>query len=177
MRRIVMSRRHTGDAEVIVDEEVDARRATAFRGIANFPVWSSEVFPSAAREGLICDGRPFFPRPGGVRFFIFTLDPEDGADAPPARPPGERDLVEAEATFPGLLGAMDPGDPGMHATQTVDFGVVLEGEVGLELDGVGERRLRPGDAIVQDGCRHRWHNRGSGPAKLAFVLLGCGGDS
>ena len=55
---------------------------------------------------------------------------------------------------------------------TVDFEVVISGEVVLELDDGAERVLRPGDTVVQNGTRHRWHNRGSEPATLAVILIG-----
>ena len=65
----------------------------------------------------------------------------------------------------------DPDRPGMHATPTLDFDIVLSGTVGLELDQ-GEVTLRPGDVVVQNGTLHRWHNRGSVPAMIAVVAVG-----
>ena len=53
---------------------------------------------------------------------------------------------------------MDPSDPGMHTTDTIDFEVVLEGTITLELDDGAEVTLRPGDTVVQNGTRHRWKN-------------------
>jgi len=60
----------------------------------------------------------------------------------------------------------------MHTTDTIDFEVVLSGEVVLELDDGVEKVLRVGDTVVQNGTRHRWSNRGSVPAVLAVILLG-----
>ena len=51
-------------------------------------------------------------------------------------------------------------DPGLHRTATVDYDIVLEGTVGLELDNGAELRLGPGDLVVQNSTRRRWHNRG-----------------
>jgi quercetin dioxygenase-like cupin family protein len=55
-----------------------------------------------------------------------------------------------------MVAYLEPDNPGMHATDTVDFGVVLSGEVILELDDGVEKVLRPGDTVMQDGTRHRW---------------------
>jgi len=74
--------------------------------------------------------------------------------------------------LPGLGEAMEPANPGMHTTDTVDFDVVISGEVWLELDDGAEVRLGPGDCVVQNGTRHRWHNRTSEPCVIAVALLG-----
>ena len=66
---------------------------------------------------------------------------------------------------------MDPSDPGMHATDTIDFEVVLEGTVVLELDDGAEVTLHAGDTVVQNGTRHRWKNPGDTPARMASVHL------
>ena len=63
-------------------------------------------------------------------------------------------------------------DPGMHTTDTVDFEVVISGEIVLELDDGAEKVLRAGDTNIQNGTRHRWHNRGSEPAVIATFIVG-----
>ena len=76
------------------------------------------------------------------------MPPGDRRDA---APPGDLEgaLAEFEANLPGLPGYMEPDAPGMHTTDTIDFEVVLEGEIWLELDdGVdgppeGRRHRRP----------------------------------
>jgi quercetin dioxygenase-like cupin family protein len=67
----------------------------------------------------------------------------------------------------------------MHTTDTIDFEVVLSGEVILELDDGVEKLLRPGDTVVQNGTRHRWSNRGTEPAVMAVFTIGAhrAGDS
>jgi quercetin dioxygenase-like cupin family protein len=68
-------------------------------------------------------------------------------------------------------------NPGMHTTATVDFDMVLSGEVWLELDGGAERMLRAGDCVIQNGTRHAWHNRSDAPCVMLVVLLGAELDS
>src|SRR5215469_4122300 len=81
-------------------------------------------------------------------------------------------LTEVEQKLPGLVAHMEPDNPGMHTTDTIDFEVVLSGEVILELDDGAERVLRPGDTVVQNGTRHRWGNPGSEPAVVAVFITG-----
>jgi quercetin dioxygenase-like cupin family protein len=54
----------------------------------------------------------------------------------------------------------------------VDYAIVLEGDVWLELDDGEEIHLKPHDVVVQNGTRHAWRNKGATPAKMAFVLIG-----
>jgi quercetin dioxygenase-like cupin family protein len=60
----------------------------------------------------------------------------------------------------------------MHTTDTVDYGIVLEGEVWLELDDGQQIHLHPHDVVVQNGTRHAWRNRSDKPVRMAFVLIG-----
>ncbi|MEA3063582.1 MAG: hypothetical protein QOJ27_10 [Sphingomonadales bacterium] len=58
----------------------------------------------------------------------------------------------------------------MHRTETIDYGIVLEGELVLILDS-GETLVRAGDVIVQRGTNHAWANRSERNARIAFVLI------
>jgi len=58
----------------------------------------------------------------------------------------------------------------MHRTKTIDYGIVLEGEIVLILSD-SEVLLRAGDLVVQRGTDHAWENRSEGPAKMVFVLI------
>lgn len=67
---------------------------------------------------------------------------------------------------------MSPGaESPLHRTETVDVGVVLEGETWLLLDDGSETRVGPGDAVVQRGTNHAWANRSDRPVRMLFVLI------
>jgi mannose-6-phosphate isomerase-like protein (cupin superfamily) len=69
-------------------------------------------------------------------------------------------------TFPGnMLGVM-------HATDTVDYIVIISGEVWLILDDEAEVHLTAGDCVVQNGTLHAWQNRSSEPCTLASIMIG-----
>jgi mannose-6-phosphate isomerase-like protein (cupin superfamily) len=69
--------------------------------------------------------------------------------------------------------AMDPHagrHPGMHRTATVDYAIVVSGEIHAVMDE-GETLMRAGDCLVQRGTNHAWSNRGDAPCLVAFVLV------
>jgi quercetin dioxygenase-like cupin family protein len=59
----------------------------------------------------------------------------------------------------------------MHRTNSIDYGIVLSGEVELELDDGAKRTVRQGGIIIQRGTNHLWRNVTDKPARLAFVLI------
>ena len=60
----------------------------------------------------------------------------------------------------------------MHATDTLDYAIVIEGEAWLELDNGTRTRLTAGDVVIQQGTRHAWRNTSDRRVTVAFVLIG-----
>ena len=89
-----------------------------------------------------------------------------------ARPGHERcDLWKAPDGTVFRLVEYRPGvAPRNHRTETVDYAIVLSGEIEMDLDGTLVR-LRQGDALVQRNTIHNWVNRGTQPCVIAFVLV------
>jgi len=91
-----------------------------------------------------------------------------------AREPTERPLVtppDADGTIIRIVDLEPRSHSPMHRTQTVDYGIVLAGEVVLRLDSGSETLLGPGDVVVQRGTDHAWINPRDQPARMAFVLV------
>ena len=65
---------------------------------------------------------------------------------------------------------LPPRHPAMHRTRTVDYAIVMAGEIDMLLDD-SEIHLKAGDVLVQQGTNHAWVNRGSEPCRIAFVLI------
>ena len=110
------------------------------------------------------------PAPGGTCFVIVRFPPDSvftdpGFDAAAAD-------AEQRLTSPGIAERFEPDHPGMHTTDSVDYVVVLAGEVWLELDDGQLSHLRAGDTVVQNGTRHAWRNLGTEPVTLAVVQVG-----
>ncbi len=102
--------------------------------------------------------------PGGSVVRYVTLMPGDRIDMP-----SEAELEENRKHF-DTGGVMEREDPSMHTTPTIDYGIVLDGEVVLELDE-GETLMKAGDIVVQRKTRHAWRNRSGKPVTTAFVLI------
>src|SRR6185312_5558109 len=79
-------------------------------------------------------------------------------------PPADGVLVRYTEMAPGAAAPM-------HRTETVDVGVVLDGETWLVLDDGSETRMGPGDAVVQRGTNHSWENRSDRPVRMVFVQI------
>ena len=103
-----------------------------------------------------------FPPVGGCALAIMELAPT-GDDFHEFVRDGLSDWAEADS-------------PGMHRTATLDYDIVLAGTIGLELDNGVEVVLGLGDIVVQNGTRHRWHNRGETVAKLMSITIGARND-
>ena len=112
--------------------------------------------------------------PDGALFYeVWSTDampaPIDAASADPTLdaltvPPGPGGTKIRVNEFPP--GTVSP----VHRTQSVDYGIVLSGEVALVLDDT-ETVLRAGDVVVQRGTSHRWENRSGATARMAFILI------
>jgi quercetin dioxygenase-like cupin family protein len=72
----------------------------------------------------------------------------------------------------GLADHFEKEDPAMHKTNTVDYAVVYDGEIWLELDDGKALHLKRGDVVVQNGTRHAWRNKGITPVTMLFFLNG-----
>lgn len=121
---------------------------------------------------IVSDGTaPAYDMGGGAQVFEVWLSPRpDGAYAPGedwSLNPPTSGAVYRIAEFPPAAGGEEPF---MHRTPTIDFGVVLEGELTLVLDA-GETVLRPGDTFVQRQANHGWVNRGATRVRMAVVLI------
>lgn len=112
----------------------------------------------------------YVPGPGGTRFLITVLPPGSGAAGPS---PLLQGATPAPAGFPGLNEAMEPDNPGMHTTDSIDYDIIMSGELWLELDDGATVHLKPGDIVIQTGTRHAWRNKGSEPCVMYSVLVGC----
>ncbi len=64
-----------------------------------------------------------------------------------------------------------PTHPLMHATRTVDYAIVMAGEIDMLLDDGEEVHLTAGDVLIQQATNHAWVNRGAEPCRIAFVLI------
>ena len=111
-------------------------------------------------------------RPGSSATVIWTTD------SIPADNTGEADagLKRTGTTLPGgsvfRVVEFSPGvSPRVHRTDSIDYAVVISGEIDMELEKGNEIHLGAGDVLVQRGTVHNWINRGKAPCVIAFALI------
>jgi quercetin dioxygenase-like cupin family protein len=148
-------------------------------GLTFFELYSTEGIPALTGQEPdhpMLQKTKAFPAPGGSSFRLISYPPKRPADwTPPAGVTFESGLKELGEKIPGMADHFERGGPearGMHTTDTLDYGVVVRGEMTLELDDGAIVHLRQGDCVVQNGTRHRWRNPGAEPCLMAFVSIG-----
>ncbi len=130
-------------------------------GFNNVELWQiTEAIPSLSDQYNTEKSYDFNIPPGVVRFCTVRLPPLKKLLAHQAAKGNEVDLK----TF------------GMHSTHTIDFLILLEGEVTLLLENGEEKNLTVHDTVVQKGNIHAWHNRGEVDCVIACVMIGAKDD-
>ena len=171
--RVVTAVDEKGKAVVAEETAVEPVEVAMLPGVGFYPVWGYDNVPKVPVEDPSAVHAPVFPAPPGSRFGIVRFPPASAAtDAEIDEAALGAMVAECEEKLPGLIGVMEPDGSGMHTTQTIDYDIVLAGELYLQLDDGVEVRVPAGTCIVQNGTRHAWQNRGDVPAYLAYVLIG-----
>jgi len=133
-------------------------------GLTN--LWVTDTAPASNAGNADAAARPVMLEPpaNGTIFRVVEFPPDSA--------PGGFDRQAAFDAM-GAGHAMDADasrHPGMHKTSTVDYAIVLSGEIWALMDE-GETLMRTGDVLVQRGTNHAWSNRGSAPCLVAFILV------
>ena len=156
VRTVVTGHDAKGRAVFVRDEKVDG---TPIPGLGELAfLWNADEPATYPNAGDNPAAPALFPPVGGIRFVIASYSPGFEAVAAPEAAPG----IHVE----------EGDEPGMHTTDSTDFGILLSGNVVLELDDGTEVSLSPGDVVVQNGTRHRWRVVGNMPATMASFLIG-----
>lgn len=167
-RRVVTGHDGEGKAVVVSDQEANQILQRPSRpGVTLTNFWISEGTPADYdAEEETCVG-PFVlhPPPAGSVFRCVEFEPED---------------PEVMATLDGrsAFAEMGAGDnivedarhPFMHRTDSIDYAVILKGEIDMLMDDT-DVHLRAGDVVVQRGTNHAWSNKGTESCIIAFVLV------
>jgi len=146
VRRIVTGHDTDGKAVVASDERLTAVSRRIGANITGCEIWSTDRMPvdnSAAADAA--------QRAGFVKRYNYVGT-------------GQGTTIRITEWAPGHARFT-------HRTETVDYAILLSGEIDLELDNVETVHLKPGDVVVQRGTIHTWINRGSVPAVTAFILI------
>ena len=166
-RRVVTGHDEQGRAVVLFDgESPHTFVLDKAGGLRLTEIWETRSSPADNSGGRDAGDheRRIGPVGGGSVFRIIVYPPDSV----------RLKTLAPESFFHGMgakaAGAATRRHPGMHRTDTVDYCVVLSGEIWAVLDE-GEVLLRAGDCLVQRGTNHAWSNRTEQPCAIAFVLI------
>ena len=172
-RRIVTGHDANGKAIIISDAPpVHKQLVGGPGGPTFFEVWHTLETPALIQaqpyepdeKGLVLP-----PPKSGTRIRVIEFPPEGeeirkltATDAAAKfKSMGDEKAATADEAAPHPL---------MHRTKTVDYGIVLEGEITLVLDR-GEATIQAGDIVIQNGTNHAWANRSGKPCRMIFMLI------
>jgi len=167
---VVTGQNESGKSVIVRNTAVKPVSLALIPGYEFHRIWGSDSAPELPTDGTPPLQPRYFPPKGGFRFAFFTIPPDtttrvDQIDIASA-------LEEIQQKLPGMMEVLEPAHPGMHTTDTVDFDVIVSGEVYLELDDGAEVRLKAGDCVIQNGTRHAWHNRSSEKCVISVAIVG-----
>jgi len=170
IRCVVTGQNKSGKSVVMRNTPVKPVTLALLPGYEFHRIWGSDSIPELPSDGTPPPHPRYFPPKSGFRFAFFTIPPDTTTNL------GQIDLApaleEIQQKLPGMIEVLELDHPGMHTTDTVDFDVILSGEVTLELDDGAEVLLKAGDCVIQNGTRHTWHNRSFQDCVIAVTLLG-----
>lgn len=170
IRRIVTADDANGRSRIAEDAPAKAVRTVSERpGYRSVNVWRTEAAPAPINAPDTVEQHQGILPPGNGGSILRIIDfPPELAD------PAERKR-QIQATFGGMFSdahhdKREGAHPGMHRTHTVDYAILLEGEIWAVMDE-GETLMRAGDVLIQRGTNHAWANRSNRTARIAFVLI------
>ena len=168
LRRVVTGHDAQGRSIILSDgPATSVKEITSFPGLALTDFWETAASPASNAGSADAADRPVHLEPAG-NGTIFRM-----VEFPPdTRRPTHADSREGfQAIGAGHVKDASHSDPMMHRTATVDYAVVVKGEIYAVMEK-GETLLKPGDVLVQRGTNHSWSVRGKEPALVAFILVG-----
>lgn len=168
IRRIVTGHDENGKAVVVSDGPATEILERPNRpGVALVNLWQTFGSPAEfdGAEESLGQGFVLHPPESGTVCRIGIFEPED---------PEVLKTLDGRAAF-GEMGAAaniveNARHPFMHRTDSVDYAIILSGEITMLLDE-SEVHLKAGDVLIQRGTNHAWSNRGKETCVIAFILI------
>lgn len=174
IRRVVTGHDENGKAVVLEDGLAPAVRTNPLRpGHISVDLWKTTASPVIVRRSEpdpTAGPKQIHPPPRGTVFRISEIAPETEAIRSMS-PEQSRAVFAAMGNESASTAGKKVGrHPFMHRTETVDYAVVLQGEITMLLDDQ-DVLLKAGDVVIQRGTNHAWSNRSDKPALMLYVLI------
>jgi len=167
IRRIVTG--HNAKGQSVIVSDAPSPHVLALPGRGDFGLtnlWVTDRSPASNAGSADAAARPVVLEPpaNGTIFRVVEFPPEKGGG------PFDRDAAFAAMGADHAMDRDASRHPGMHKTSTVDYAIVLSGEIYALMDE-GETLMKAGDTLVQRGTNHAWSNRSAAPCLVAFILV------
>jgi hypothetical protein len=169
IRRVVTGKDATGKAFAMIDAVAATVHEREAMGVTSTLLWVTDCIPADLSN---CEDTAnmkigVVPPTGGTLFRVIEFAPEREVKADHAT---RLRIFQGMGLAPEGESREKPRDPTMHRTKTVDYALILSGEIDMLLDD-SEVHLKPGNVVIQRGTNHAWVNRGDASCQVAFVLV------
>ena len=167
VRRVLTGHDAEGRSTFIADGHApNVKEMPSFPGLALTDLWETKGAPASNAGDADAADRPIHLEPpkNGTIVRIVEFPPDAN------RPKGNDGRAGFKAIGAGHVQDKHSSDPMMHKTSTVDYIIVLKGEIYAVMEK-GEKLLRAGDILIQRGTMHSWSVRGNEPCIIAAVLV------
>jgi mannose-6-phosphate isomerase-like protein (cupin superfamily) len=167
IRRVVTTVDKDGKAVVLFDGANPHKVVRPNRSVTSRLVWVTDQTPadiSGSADRAATDIGIAPPKQGSIFRII---------DIPPTTPEIEqleKDYLHKQIGDHAPRKGLSPRHPLMHRTRTIDYAIIMQGEIDMLLDD-SEVHLKAGDVLIQQGTNHAWVNRGTEPCRIAFILI------
>lgn len=173
-RRVVTGHDATGKAVFLYDGDAPKVQPAPRPGVVSTLFWVTDETPATLVDDADAADRTIgiTPPMNGSIFRVVEYAPDTTVRNMSAQERGWKDENEGrKIAGAGIEMRQDDRHHGMHRTESIDYAIILSGEIYLILDDE-ERLVKAGDVIVQQGTWHAWSNRGTEPCHIAFILIG-----
>jgi mannose-6-phosphate isomerase-like protein (cupin superfamily) len=170
VRRVVTGHDATGAAIVLFDGANPHKNVRPGSGTVARLLWVTDQSPAdmsgAADRAAVKIG--IAPPAGGSVFRVVDFPPTTDEEIAKL----DTDYMQSQMPHDdrGTAKYRPPTHPFMHRTRSIDYAVVMSGEIDMKLDEE-EIHLKAGDVLVQQGTNHAWINRSGKPCRIAFILI------
>ena len=168
IRRVVTTVDENGKAVVLFDGDNPHKVVRPNRSVTSRLLWTTDQTPADMSGTGGSRGRSSIGIAPPSHGSVFRI-----IDIPPTPPEVEQlaaDHLHKQIGDHAPKRGMPPRHPLMHRTLTVDYAIIMQGEIDMLLDDT-EIHLKAGDVLIQQGTNHAWVNRGTEPCRIAFILI------
>jgi mannose-6-phosphate isomerase-like protein (cupin superfamily) len=167
VRRVVTTVDQDGKAVVLFDGANPHKVVRPNRSVTSRLVWVTDQTPAdiSSTADRAATNIGIAPPHNGSVFRIIDIPP-----TPPEIETLEQDYLHKQIGDHAPEKGLPPRHPLMHRTLTIDYAIIMQGEIDMLLDD-SEVHLKAGDVLIQQGTNHAWVNRGTEPCRIAFILI------